>query len=145
MSTRINIRNRMRNFGATETIIFAVLCALILAVVVILLIYTRPVPAVIPATTEENVVPATGEQGFNTKEFCNDNATTVVRTIAPDASGATYELKRLKNGVSETVAVVLAPTSDVLYAKHFWDQNGQQTEPAYVDDDAKRCIVGKAR
>ena len=117
--------------------------ALLAACLALFLVYTRPINE-IPATTSQKVVPATGEEGFDAKTFCADPLTVVSKTLAPDASGATYELKRVKDGVSETVTVVLAQTGDVLYAKHFSDQGGvQQSQPAFVDDDVKRCLEKK--
>lgn len=99
----------------------------------------------LPGTEINRIVPATGEQGFNAKAFCEDRLTTVTKTLAPDASGATYELKRVKDGVSETVTVVLAQTSEVLYAKHFSDVGGQQqSQPAFVDEDVKACLEKKS-
>lgn len=95
--------------------------------------------------TIQNVVPATGDQGFNAETFCSDPETSVSKAISPDATGVTYEMKRVRDGVSETVTVVLAQTGDVLYAKHFYDQDGvQQSQPAFVDDDVKRCIEKKS-
>lgn len=91
-----------------------------------------------------HVVPATGEQGFNAKNFCSDPLTSVRKTVSPDASGATYELKRIKAGVTETVTIVLAPTGEQVYARHFYDLDGsQQSEPAYVDEDVKSCLEKK--
>lgn len=141
---RIAIRDWMRRFGATETIAFAALIALVVACLALFLVYTRPVSQ-IPATVQRDIVPATGEQGFNANDFCSDPRTDVAKNLSPDASGITYEMKRVASGVSETVTVVLAQTGDVLYAKHFWDQSGvQQSEPAFVDDDVKSCLERKS-
>lgn len=119
--------------------------ALLVACFALFIVYTRPVPLIPPNADTVKIVPATGEQGFDAKTFCEDPLTSVSKVIAPDASGATYELKRLKNSVSETVVLTLAQTGDVLYAKHFWDTpTGQQSEPAFVDDDVKRCVERKS-
>lgn len=95
--------------------------------------------------TIQNVVPATGDQGFNAETFCSDPETNVSKAISPDATGVTYEMKRVRDGVSETVTVVLAQTGDVLYAKHFYDQGGvQQSQPAFVDGSVIRCLERKS-
>ena len=118
--------------------------ALLVACFALFLVYTRPIPELIPATTSTNVVPATGEEGFNVAVFCDDKLTSVRATIAPDASGVTYELRRVKNNVTETVTIVLAQTGDILYAKHFSDgPAGQESGAAFVTDQAKQCITRK--
>lgn len=120
------------------------LLALATACFALFLVYARPIGE-IPATTSTKVVPATGDQGFDAGTFCSDPRTVVSKTLAPDASGATYELKRVASGVSETVTVVLAQTGDVLYAKHFWDEDGKQkSQAAFVDEDVKRCLEKKS-
>jgi hypothetical protein len=117
--------------------------ALVVACAAVALVYIRPVGE-IPATTSEKVVPATGEQGFNTAVFCDDSATTVTELPSPDASGITYELKRVKDGTTETVVVVWNQAGDITYAKHFWDTpTGQESEPAFVTEKARSCIEDK--
>lgn len=113
-----------------------------------LAIYTRPDVPIVgtpPATTELKVVAATGEEGFKVYEFCDDPSTSVRETPSPDASGVTYELKRVKDGVTETVTVVFGQAGDVLYAKHFSDQaGGQESQPAFVTEKARGCIEDKS-
>ena len=55
-----------------------------------------------PTASDAPIVPATGVEGFKVAEFCNDPLTKVRVTPSPDA-GFTYQLTRLKDGVSETV------------------------------------------
>ena len=89
-----------------------------------------------------NVLPASGIEGFPGAVFCNDPQTIVTALPAPDASGLTYQLLRIVNGVTETVVWVSGSRT----ATHYYDSTvGQQSEPAVIDNDAKRCIEGKAR
>lgn len=91
------------------------------------------------------VVPATGIEGYTAVlAFCNE--ATIKKLPAPDATGITYQLTRVKGGVSETIVVVLAPTGQTTFAKHYYDTSaGQQSEPAVVDEDAKDCIRKRAQ
>ena len=134
-----SITRQMYQWGPRGVTLFALLAACL----ALFLVYTRPINE-IPATTSKNVIPATGEQGFNAKTFCEDSLTSVSKVISPDASGVTYQMQRVKDGVSETVTIVIAQTHDVLFATHYWDTPaGQQSEPAFVDEDVKRCLERK--
>ena len=129
-------------------IAFVVLLVLIGWSVVLSLYVVSGKPAgdlpVIGGDTVERV-PATGEQGFNTAVFCDDPLTKVATSLAPDASGITYVLSRVKDGVTESVVLTFDQTDEVVYAKHFFDRSGQQSEPAFVTDDARDCIEDKAK
>src|SRR3990167_859092 len=90
------------------------------------------------------IAPASGIEGFDTTLFCNDKLTKVKAIPAPDASGITYELTRVRDQKTETVVVVLAPDQSILLAKHYYDAAvGQQSEPAIVGEDARKCIEKK--
>ena len=90
------------------------------------------------------IAPASGVEGFDAGLFCNDPLTTVRAIPAPDASGTTYELARVRDQKTETVVVVLAPDQSILLAKHYYDAAvGQQSEPAIVEEDARKCIEKK--
>src|SRR3990167_2684973 len=94
--------------------------------------------------TKIMIAPASGIEGFDTTLFCNDKLTKVKAIPAPDASGITYELTRVRNQKTETVLVVLAPDQSILLAKHYYDAAvGQQSEPAIVEEDARKCIEKK--
>lgn len=138
------IAREMYRWGPKGVNTYAGLIALVVSIVVLVVVFTRPVD-VIPTTTQQNILPATGEQGFNAKTFCEDSLTSVSKVIAPDASGVTYQMQRVKDGVSETVTIVLAQTHDVLFATHYWDTpNGQQSEPAFVDEGVEKCLERKS-
>lgn len=100
---------------------------------------TKPTPIVVPA--------ASGIEGFNVEQFCNDPLTKAQAFEVPDA-GVTYQLTRVRDGKSETVRVVVNPSGVVLneYATHYYDSAvGQQSEPAFVSKDALGCIEKKAQ
>ena len=104
-----------------------------------------PIPGA--ESTEVKVVAATGAEGFPVEAFCNDPLTKVAELPAPDASGITYQLLRIRDGKSETVVWTTGPTSNSPIAKHFYyDEAGkQQNEAAIVTAGAKNCIEEKAR
>lgn len=115
-----------------------------------LAIYTRPDVPVIgspPATTEEKVVASTGAEGFPVDLFCNDDGTQVKALPNPDASGVTYQLVRVRDGVPEAVIWPSGAHGDNLAATHYWydDEKVQQSEPAIVTPAARRCVEEKAK
>lgn len=91
-------------------------------------------------------VPSTGVEGFPVAEFCHDDLTEVLLFPAPDAAGSSYQLTRVKEGVTETVVVVLNAAGDISQATHYHDTpQGQVSQPALIDDDARECIEEKRR
>ena len=122
------------------------LVALAVAVLALAIVYARPIPALIPATTEIHRVPASGIDGWPVAVFCNDPQTKVTYLPAPDASGATYQLVRVVNGVTESVIWTTGPDGESRTATHYYDSTvGQQSEPAVMNDDARRCVESRAR
>lgn len=99
--------------------------------------------ALVPPEEKVEQVPTTGEQGYPVAAFCADPATTVRDTTIPGVSEQTYELVRLKNNVQESVIWIGTGSG----ATHwYYDSAGvQQSEPAVVDEDAKKCIERKAQ
>ena len=90
-------------------------------------------------------VPATGVEGFPVDLFCADPLTTVQDFEAPDASGITYQLLRVRDGKTETVVIVMGANGDTRVATHYYDSLvGQQSEPAFVNEKARECIEDKA-
>lgn len=112
-------------------------------------ITANQVGAPVPGTGGDTIriVPASGVEGFNTERFCADPLTQVRQFISPDASGVTYQLMRVRDGVAETVTVVYAADSSVLVAQHYYDTAtaGQQSEPAILNVEAQKCMRGKAK
>ena len=91
------------------------------------------------------VVPATGIEGFNTSFFCNEDLTKVKPKLIPDV-GISYELLRVKDGVAESVTIIIALDSKVLVSTHYYDTTqGQQSEPAVVDKATLDCLARKAK
>lgn len=93
------------------------------------------------------VAPAEGVKSFTVIDFCNDPLTKVTILPAPDASGTTYQLTRVRDGRSESVVVVENPAHEVNFATHYFDATNattgkaeQQSEPAVVDGAGKSCI-----
>lgn len=86
-------------------------------------------------------VAATGAGGFPVEEFCNDPLTSIVGPVAaPDASGFTYQLNRVRDGVTETVVVVVSE-DQVLAGTHYFDgEDGQESEPAFLTEKARECL-----
>ena len=105
----------------------------------------EPIPG--SHTTEVKIVPATGAEGFPVEAFCNDPLTKVDELPAPDASGITYQLLRIKDAKAETVIWTTGPTNDSSIAKHFYygDDGKQREESAIVTAKARECIERKAR
>ncbi len=92
----------------------------------------------------DNIVASTGIDGFPVADFCNDPLTKVDPFVAPDASGVTYQLLRVRNGVTETVIVVLDKDGSVVVGKHYFDAaDGQHVEPAFLTDSARNCLKKK--
>ena len=88
------------------------------------------------------VVPASGIEGFKVAVFCSDPQTKVTALPAPDATGLTYQLLRIVNGVTETVVWVTGTRT----ATHYYDSTvGQQSEPAIISDAAKECVERRSQ
>lgn len=93
-----------------------------------------------------HIVPAAGITGFSVDLFCADPLTTVKGFPVPDSEGATYQLVRVRNGIAESVVVVMDGDNTTRLATHYYDSVvGQQSEPAVVNADARKCIEEKAK
>lgn len=104
----------------------------------------QPVPGFQQDTIK--VAPASGVNSFAADNFCADPLTTVREFEAPDASGTTYQLTRVKDGKTETVTAVFDTNKAILMAKHYYDTNsGQDSEGAIVNQAARDCITKKAK
>ena len=138
-----SIAQHMKSWGPRGVVVFALLVAMAWTA----MLYSRaPAEVGIPLPVTERIVPATGVEGFNTAIFCEDDLTRVKALPAPDASGVTYQLTRMKDGVFETVTVVLNPTGETVTATHYYDTAvGQQPQPAVINDAARKCITGKGK
>ena len=92
------------------------------------------------------IAPASGLDGFDVGPFCDDPLTKVKGPLpAPDASGNSYQLIRVRDGKSETVTLVLAPDKSITLATHYFDSDvGQVPEPAFLKDSARACVEKKA-
>ena len=91
------------------------------------------------------IAPATGIDSLDALDFCNDPRTAVRAFPAPDASGTTYQLTRVRDQRSEAVVVVLGPDKGIVMAASYYDTElGQQSRPAIVSDKARECIERKA-
>lgn len=89
------------------------------------------------------VVAATGSSGFPVDAFCADPLTTVTPSISTRSDQPEgYQLERVRNNVHEAVIW----NGQTAGATHFWFDNGEQkSDPAVVNDDAKKCIERKAK
>jgi hypothetical protein len=103
-------------------------------------------PLGIKTTTETKVVPAIGEQGFNTEVFCNDSLTTAAKDLVapPDSTYVvTYHLERVKDGIHEIVTIgTYADPSRQPTATHYDSAN--VPIDAWVSKEALACITKKA-
>ncbi len=98
------------------------------------------------APTNIVIAPASGVESFDAAPFCNDPVTVVKKFPAPDASGATYQLTRVRDAKAETVTVVLGADKSVVLATHYFDTAiGQDSEPAIVNADSRTCIEKKGK
>lgn len=135
--------------AADGGIYLAIIIAAFITIVVVAWIYLRadlPIFGTPPATTEQHIIAASGEQGFDVEPFaCDDPLTRISGTVAPDASGITYTLQRTRDGRTETVVLVRALDGTWPYAKHFWEDDKQNANSAFVSDKALACIERKAR
>lgn len=93
------------------------------------------------------IVPATvGVEAYSVKDFCNDPMTKVTSFLAPDASGVTYQLTRVRDSKPEAVIVVRGIDGETRIAKHYWQTEvGQQSEAAVVTEEAWTCITRRMR
>ena len=93
---------------------------------------------------EVKIVPAVGIQGYKVAEFCADPLTKVSFFLAPDSSGSTYQLLRVKNGMTESVVVVRNARGETIVATHYQDTpTGQRSEPGVITDEGWKCIESK--
>ena len=138
----------MRDWGWRGVSLFAVLITLATLVTFLVILPVGGVDTT-PASDDVNIktVPASGVGGFQVAEFCADTATKVRGPIAaPDASGNTYELLRVRSSITETVIIVMGPDGNTRVATHYFDTvGGQASEPATVSEAARDCINRKAR
>ena len=106
----------------------------------------RPILGDLPGTEINRSIPATGEQGFNVEGFCQDKLTTVDAFLALDASGETYQILRVKDGVTESVIAVVNPRGETVVANHYYQEGGvQKSEAAFLTDKARDCLARKSR
>lgn len=122
------------------------LLALALAVFAVVRVgFDEPIPLAGEKVTIK-VVPASGVQGFMAGPFCADPLTQVRALPAPDASGTTYQLLRVRDLKTETVTVVIGADKSLIVATHYYDSAiGQQSEPAILDEDARSCVLRRAK
>jgi len=117
----------------------------ILSIIIVLNIERGVIDPVTPIGDKIMITAAVGVEGFKTTEFCNSPGATASGIQAPDASGITYEIRRVLNGKTETVVFVLDSKQEIQYAKHFYDTSvNQDSEPAVIDKDALACAKRKA-
>lgn len=134
--------------GVTSTVMVAGLTVVISVSVIAPELGADTTPTSSDATVIKvtQVVPTTGDAGFPVAVFCHDENVTVTPGIVPDA-GVAYQLVRTVDGVTETVRWL---TFEGREATHYWDVKQpdgsfiQDSEPAFVDDAAKKCIEEKA-
>lgn len=136
-----SVRRALKDYGWAVSLLVATL-ALLVALVGL------PEAGVDTTPTRDDVtikvVPASGIEGFKVALLCSDPQTRVTALPAPDTTGPTYQLLRIVNGITETVVWVSGGGNRT--ASHYYDSTvGQQSEPAVIDDDAKRCIEKRAR
>lgn len=97
-----------------------------------------------PLGDDYSVAPASGVEGLDVEAFCRDPLTVVLALAAPDASGVSYQLGRVRDAKTETVLVVLS--EGAFAATHYFDTTeGQQSAPAFVTTKARDCIEDKAQ
>lgn len=122
------------------------LLALAVAAFAVFLVYVKaPAQVGIPLPGDVYTVPASGLEGFNVDAFCDDPETRVAVFLAPDASGTTYQLSRVRDNVPEAVVVVKSIDGETRMAKHYYTaEAGQQSEDAVVTEGAWTCILKKS-
>ena len=134
------VKDFMHEWAWRGVTLFALTC--VAAALFILPLLTDVTPLVDDRTVK--LVPATGIQGFKVEEFCNDPLTKVTFYPVPDSSGSTYQLLRVKQGMTESVTVVQNAQNEIVVATHYHDgPTGQVAQPAYVSDKAFDCIEAK--
>lgn len=127
-------------------LLFLILAVLVFALVYLYGLITADPGVVVTREKSGLLVPASGIEGYDVLSFCNDPLTHVRPFPVPDSAGVTYQLTRVRDLKTETVTVVFAPDHTLLLAKHYYDTAiGQQSEPAIVTEQARRCIEEKAR
>lgn len=139
------IATQMYRWGPKGVSVFGAILTVLGAAVVALLIYTNA-PDVVGVDVKPGdtikVQPATGPEGYDVLPFCLDPATKLVaREPVPSTDVTTYTLERIRDGRQELVV-----WRDVVRgAEHwFYDAAGvQQKENAYVEAEAKECILSK--
>lgn len=95
----------------------------------------------------QQIVPASGPEGFPVEPFCKDPATQIKALTTPDAPGITYQMLRLRDGVPEAVIWPAGEHGDNLVATRYWydDNHVQQSQTATVTPAARRCVETKAK
>lgn len=96
------------------------------------------------------IVPNTGIEGWKALEFCKDPKTEVQAFNSPDASGITYQMMRVRDGVPESATFVYSPTGQMVIGKHYFNVEvspghyEQRSEDAIVSrENLVACIAGK--
>lgn len=102
--------------------------------------------AALPGTSQTNVVPAFGDQGYDVHTFCEDPLTRVGKDSVnpPDSTFiANYTLDRVKDGVHEVVTVgVYSEPGRMPTGIHYNSVNNPAD--AFVSREAMDCIRRKA-
>lgn len=93
------------------------------------------------------VVNASGEQGYKVDENVCKAYKVGEPELIPDV-GLSYTLKRMTNGISESVIINADFNGNIVnpeFNRHFYNtQTGQQPELAYVTPDGWKCIQERA-
>lgn len=125
------------------------LSILLIAGVLFLILIPEAGGDVTPTASDSDIVvaPSTGINGYDVGLLCSDPKTTVLYFPNPDA-GSTYQLTRVdSNGVRESATLVYDRDGklNTEFSRHFYDTIvGQDGEPAYVTDEAMKCLEKKA-
>jgi hypothetical protein len=131
-------------WGVSAIAVAVALAALAVALVGLPEAGVNPTPTL--PREEINIVPATGVEGFNVEGFCEDPATAVTGFLAPDTTGAGYQLLRERDGVPESVTVILNSAGEAVVATHYYQTSaGQRDEAAFLTPAALECIQERSR
>lgn len=125
---------RVRKWGWVKTVYFALGVAIIVGI--LLLFFGPLITDVTPLSDDETEVPAIGEEGYNTAQFCDDKLTEITYKPIPDG-GKLYQLLRVKDGIQESVVWNDAAPSGTYF--------GDRDRPAHITDKARTCIENKGK
>ena len=122
--------------------------ALAVALFAVALVYSKvPERIGLPLPTSQDIVPATGVEGYvGSETFCKDSRTKVTVAITPGV-GTYYSMRRILNEIPELLIVVVPfdPTQEI-GGTHWANSNvGQASQPAIVDEATLRCAERKGQ